>query len=403
MRFADRVQGLGGPAADAWQIHADALERRERGADVILLSVGDPDCATPPAIVAAGRASLERGRTHYAAIAGQPALRAAIAAWHERIAGLSVEPDRVVVLAGAQCALFAALQCVVGPGDEVVGFEPLYVTYPASVAASGARLVTAPLRPERSFHLDPRDLEAAITPATRAILWNSPNNPTGAVATREEVAALAEICRARDLWLISDEVYASLVFEGAHLSPAALAGMAERTIVVSSLSKSHAMTGWRLGWLFGPPQLAAHARRLALCMLYGSPAFIQDAATLALTGDIPEVAAMREHYRRRRDAVCRRLGGLPGLRCHRPDGGMFVMLDVRGTGRTADAFARGLLEEENVAVLGGDAFGAPAAGHVRVSLTVPDERLAEACDRIGRFVFRLGGKDARRWPATSGA
>jgi arginine:pyruvate transaminase len=295
----------------------------------------------------------------------------------------------VVVLAGAQSALFAACQCLLDPGDAVLVPEPMYVTYLATVAAAGARPVRVPLVPDQGFRLDLDRLASSVTPAVRAILVNSPNNPTGAVMTRPELEAVAELCRRRDLWLISDEVYASLLYEGEHVPPAALPGMAERTVTVSSLSKSHAMTGWRVGWLVGPPELARHAARLSLCMLYGLPAFVQDAATVALTRELAEVADMRERLRRRRDAVCRRLAGLPGLACSRPQGGMFVMLDVRRTGLGADTFARRLLAEELVSVLAGDAFGGAAAGHVRLSLTAPEERLAEACDRIGRFAFRL--------------
>lgn len=398
MHFSGRVKGLGGPATEVWEILALAAERRRRGEDVIVLAIGDPDQPTPAAVVEAAKASLDRGRTHYADVAGQPALRAAIAARHAATTGQVVDPAQVVVLSGAQCALFATLQCLLDPGDEAIVFEPAYVTYPATVAASGATLVPVPLRPENGFHLDPSDLHRALTPRTRAILWNSPNNPTGAVGSRAELEAVAAACVERELWLVSDEVYAGLVYEGEHLGPAALPGMAERTVTVSSLSKSHAMTGWRLGWLVGPPQLAAHAANLALCMLYGSPGFVQDAATTALTTDLPEPAAARERYRRRRDAVVRRLSMLPGLRCHKPAGGMFVMVDVRGTGLSADAFAHGLLAAEGVALLPGDAFGPPAAGHVRLSLTVGEDRLAEACERIGRYAFRLAGR-SRRPPA----
>jgi arginine:pyruvate transaminase len=245
------------------------------------------------------------------------------------------------------------------------------------------------LRPENGFHLDPADLARAVTPRTRAILWNSPNNPTGAVATTDEIEALAHMACEHDLWLVADEVYAGLVFDGAHRSPAGLPGMAGRTVTVSSVSKSHAMTGWRLGWLVGPEALARHAGNLALCMLYGSPAFIQDAATLALTRDLPEVAAMRERLRRRRDIALDLLANLPGLAYHRPDAGMFMMLDVRRTGRSAHDFAYGLLAAENVALLPGNAFGSPAAGHVRLSLTVPEERLIEACERIRRHALTL--------------
>ena len=393
-RFAARVAGLGGAEAAAWEIHAQAVQRRADGEDIILLSVGDPDFPTAPPIVAAAKASLDQGRTHYAAIAGQLPLRQAIARHQERVSGQAVDPDHILVLAGAQSALFTACQCLLQPGDEVIVPEPMYVTYPATVAAAGAEVVRVPLVAERGFHVDLDALAAAVTPRTRAVILNSPHNPTGAVMTRHELEAVARLCRRHDLWLISDEVYATLHYEGEHVSPAGLPGMASRTVTVSSLSKSHAMTGWRVGWLIGPPELVEHAANLALCMLYGSPPFIQDAATAALAMEGGEAAAMLERFRRRRDAVCRRLAGLPGLACTRPRGGMFVMLDVRRTGLSAETFAQRLLAEEGVCVLSGDAFGGAAAGHVRLSLTAPDERLAEACNRIGRFAFRLGAPAA---------
>lgn len=396
MRYAKRAAALGGAEAEAWNIHYEALARRARGEDVIVLSVGDPDFATPAPVVAAAKASLDRGHTHYADVAGQQELRAAIAALQSKLQPEPVSPEQVVVVAGAQCGLFAAAQLLLDPGDAVIVPDPMYVTYPATLAAAGARLVRVPLLPERGFHLDLDRLAAAVTPEVRAILLNSPHNPTGAVMTRAELEVVAELCRRHDLWLISDEVYAGLVYEGEHVSPASLPRMAERTVTVSSLSKSHAMSGWRVGWLIGPPELARHAANLALCMLYGSPGFVQDAATVALTQELVEVAAMRERFRRRRDAVCRRLAGLPGLACQRPRGGMFLMLDMRRTGLSADAFAKALLAEEGVAVLAADAFGGGAAGHVRLSLTVPDERLAEACNRIGRFAFRLSSTQAPR-------
>ena len=395
-RFASRVDGLGGAEAAAWDIHSEAIRRRSAGEDVIMLSVGDPDLPTPAAVVAAAKDSLDRGRTHYGSVVGEKSLRTAIARHHARLTGQEVEANRVVVLAGAQSALFTACQCLLQPGDEILVPEPMYITYPATVAAAGARMVRVPLIAERGFHLDLDALAAAVTDRTRAVLLTSPHNPTGAVMTRHEVETVAELCRRHDLWLISDEVYASLLFEGEHVAPAALPGMDERTVTVSSLSKSHAMTGWRVGWLIGPPDLADHAAHLALCMLYGSPPFIQDAATVALDADAGAGEQLRERFRRRRDAVCRRLAGLPGLNCTRPKGGMFVMLDVRRTGFSAQEFAARLLAEEGVSVLAGDAFGGAAAGHVRVSLTAPDERLAEACNRIGRLAFRLAAPAGAR-------
>ena len=291
--------------------------------------------------------------------------------------------------AGAQNALFSALQVLVGAGDEVITPDPRYSTYEAVVGATGATLVSVPLVPERGFHLDLQALAAAITPRTRVILLNSPHNPTGAAMSRADVEAVAALAQRHDLWLVSDEVYAALSFESEHVSPASLPGMAERTVVVSSLSKSHAMTGWRVGWAIGPLELARHLHNLFLCMLYGSPGFVQDAAIVAIEQASNEVETMRETYRRRRDLVAPWLDRLPGLGCRLPEGGMFCMADCRGSGLSSQDFAIRLLEEESVAILPGDGFGRQAEGFLRISLGLPDATLAEACRRIEAFCGRL--------------
>ena len=390
--LATWTAGLAGPATDAWDIHVDAVARAERGEDVILLSVGDPDFDTPLRIRQAAKDALDAGRTHYADVQGKPALRRAIARQHERITGQAVDFDQVVVLAGAQCALFAACQCLLNPGDEVVVPAPAYLTYPATIAAAAAVLVPVPLLAETGFRPDLAAIERAIGPRTKAILINTPNNPTGAVFTADEIRRLCELALRHGLWLISDEVYAELIYEGSHASPAGVPGMDEHAVVVSSLSKSHAMTGWRIGWAVGPKRVAEVIHDLALAMLYGLPDFIQDAATVALGQVHPELAAHRQDYRARRDRFCDGLAEAPGLIARRPAGGMFVMVDVRGTGLSPDQFARGLLDEQAVAVLSGEAFGGPARGHVRVSLTMPAERLALAAARIGRFADDLAAR-----------
>ena len=386
-RFSPLVDRIAGAGSRAWEIHFRAVQRLRAGEEIVLLSVGDPDFDTPAPVVAAAKHALDGGRTHYADIAGDPALRQAIARHHLSVTGQAVAPEQVVVLAGAQCALFASALCILAPGDEVLAPEPMYVTYEAVAGVAGATIRGVPLRPERGFHLDPAELEAAIGPRTRAILLNSPNNPTGAVMTRAETEAVAEIARAHDLWVLSDEVYASLCFTEDRVSIASLPGMAERAVTLSSLSKSHAMTGWRIGWMVGPRDLAAHVARLALCMLYGSPPFVQDAARVALEDPAVavETARMKETLRARRDLVFEALSKAPGLAMHRPEGSMFMMLDVRGTGLSAQDFAAGLLEETGVAVLPGDAFGPHAAGHVRISLAVDADPLGRACGRIAAF------------------
>jgi len=246
-----------------------------------------------------------------------------------------------------------------------------------------------PLRPENRFHLDPTDVAAAIGPHTRGILLNFPHNPTGAILTREEGLEIAALCRRHDLTLISDEVYAELTFEGGHLSPAALPGMAERTAVVSSLSKSHAMTGWRCGWSITPIPLAEHLERLARCMFFGVAQFVQDAGAVALGTAAAQSAMLRDNYRSRARVVAERLGRVDGLTCRIPEAGMYVFADVRGTGMDGKRFAAELLDATGVAVTPGEGFGPSGAGHVRITLGTSEGRLTEACDRIAAFVQSL--------------
>jgi arginine:pyruvate transaminase len=389
MRFTNFVERIGGKGADAWAIHLEAERQRAAGREIILLTVGDPDQAPPAAVVEATVAALRRHRTGYAPIAGFPETRAAIAGRFQRATGRDCGPDNVVVVPGAQAGLYAALQCVAGAGDEVIVPEPIYATYEAVIGASGAAMVNVALESERGFHPDIGEIAAAITPRTRLIWINSPHNPTGAVLSRAEIEAIAELCRTHDLWLLSDEVYETLAYGAPHVSPWSLPGMADRTIVVSSLSKSHAIPGFRLGWVIAPPDLIGHLSNLILCMLYGGPPFIQDGALAALTRDLPEAAAMHEIYRARAIRMTEILSAAPHCRVAAPEGGMFVMLDIRKTGLPAARFAGRLLDDEAVAVLPCDGFGPSAAGHLRISLTAPDAVLAEAGARIVRFAAAL--------------
>ncbi|KAB0509740.1 pyridoxal phosphate-dependent aminotransferase [Pseudomonas moorei] len=382
MRYSALTQRIAGDGAAAWQIHDRALQLREQGVDVLLLSIGDPDFDTPQPIVQAAIASLLAGDTHYPEVRGSRGLRDSIARRHRQRSGQGVDADHVIVFPGAQCAVYSVAQCLLDPGDEVIVAEPMYVTYEGVIGACAATVVPVPVRPQNGFRIDPADVAARITPRTRAILLNSPNNPSGASLPLSTWQALAALCIRHDLWLISDEVYSDLLYEGEHISPASLPGMAERTATINSLSKSHAMSGWRVGWAIGPKPMAEHLVNLSLCMLFGIPEFVQKAAQLALDEDLPQVALMREEYRQRRDLVCESLNHCPGLRAVRPDGGMFVMVDVRQTGLSAQRFAERLLEGYGVSVLAGEAFGPSAAGHIRLGLVVDQQKLADACRRI---------------------
>ncbi|HZB93847.1 MAG TPA: pyridoxal phosphate-dependent aminotransferase [Stellaceae bacterium] len=393
LQFAPLTGRIAGRGARAWSIHFEALRRRAAGSPVILLTVGDPDQEAPAAVVEATTAALQQGRTGYSPILGLPELRAAIAARVERRSGVSCTAENIAVVPGTQAGLYAALQCLAGPGDEVLAFEPIYATYEAVVGAASARLVTAPLRPETGFHPDLAALAAAVTPQTRVLWINTPHNPTGAVFTAAEIEAVAELARRHDLWLLSDEVYEDLAFARPHLSPRRLPGMAERTVVVSSLSKSHAMPGFRLGWIVGPEALTPHLFNLMLCMLYGGPPFIQLGALAALQHDLPEAAALAAEYQRRAALFAGILAEAPGCRAIPPEGGMFLLLDVRGTGLSAEDFARALLAEEGVAAVPCDGFG--PSGHLRLALTQPADILAEAGQRIVRQARRLAARGAR--------
>ena len=396
MRFSPLVDRVAGQGAGAWGIHFEAMRQRDAGRDVIFLTVGDPDQPPPEPVIEATVGALRRHRTGYAPIIGYPEVRRAIAARCERRTARPCAAENVVVVPGAQAGLFCALQCLAGPGDEVIVPEPMYATYEAVAGASGASLVNVPLRPEAGFHPDLAALALAVTPRTRVIWINSPQNPTGAVMSRAEIEAIAELCCRHDLWLLSDEVYEDLAFARPHVSPRSLPDMAERTVVVSSLSKSHAIPGFRLGWIIGPEALCRHLFNLLLCMLYGGPPFIQDGALAALARELPEVAAMREEYRSRAVLLSGILGDAPNCRVTSPEGGMFVLLDIRATGLGSEAFARTLLEKEGVAVLPCDGFGPSAVGHLRISLTVADARLAEAGRRIVRLARQLDRPVTRR-------
>jgi arginine:pyruvate transaminase len=391
MKFADVVSRLVGQGYGGWSVHGKARTLIANGVDVIMLTIGDPDFHTPPAIVATAVESLHRGRTHYTPSYGELKLRQAIAAYHTRHTGQPVTHENVAVVQGAQCGLYVAAMCTLQAGDEVIMSDPVYSTYPAVIGATGASAVYVRLRPETNFHPDLDELAAAITPRTRAILFNTPHNPTGAVLRQDEIEVLADLALRHNLWLITDEVYSNFTFAHPHASPAAIADIADRCITISSLSKSHAMTGWRLGWLVGPKDLVEHAGNLLAVMAYGGPPFIQDAAVTALSDEIAEVEAMRVAYRRRRDLVHELLADTPGIRCCETEGGMYALLDIRSSGLSSMAFADQACEHARVAMLPGDAFGPTLAGYLRLSLVVPEDRLTEACRRVHEFAVERFG------------
>jgi len=385
MKFSPLVKRISGEGADAWLTHYAALAARDRGEDVIILSVGDPDLETPPAVVAKAIERLQAGDTHYCPAPGRRTVREAIAASHTKRTGQSTNADNVVYLSGAQNALFVASMCIAGPGDEIISFDPMYPTYPATLQASGARMVRAPT--SGHFRPDLAALASLVTERTRAIVWATPNNPSGVILNESELATIAGLAERHDLWLISDEVYAGLA-PGGHI-PGLAAQLPERVITLGSLSKSHAMTGWRAGWLVGPRELAIHAESLVMCMLFGLPGFIQEAVITALSVAPEAERRIRDYCDMRRARMVAGLAGIPRISTVVPEAGMFMLVDVRGTGLSGYEFMQALYKSQRVSVLDGAAFGRETAGFVRVCFATDPVSLDSGCERIRRFCERF--------------
>lgn len=387
MKYAATIEGLADLGGAKWRIHGMAQALMRAGRDVILLTIGEPDVPPPPGLMDHAVRAMRAGRTGYSNGRGEPALLEALAARYGARSGGAFTPDRFLCFPGTQTALYAVMTGIAEAGAEVLVGDPMYATYEGLIRATGAAMVPVPLRPEAGFRMRAEDVAARVTPATRAILINTPNNPTGAILRPEDIAAIGEVARAHDLWLISDEVYEDLTHGGAPFtSAAAFPDLAERVIVCSSISKSHAAPGFRSGWCLASETFCERLLPLAETMLFGNQPFIADMTVAALNDPDMVAAGMRARLARRAALVEDRLDGVGGLRVHRPEAGMFALLDVSATGATGAGFAQDLLQAQGVAVMPGSSFGRTLQGWVRVGLTIEDARLAEACDRIAAHV-----------------
>ena len=388
MQYSDLVERIDVPGSKAWLVNTEAQKRKRNGEDVIVLAIGDHEFDTSEQIVSAGIESLNRGRHHYTPAAGERHLKQAVVDFHRRVNKHTITPANVVIVPGAQCGLFTTCMCLFNPGDEVIVPDPMYSTYEGTIHCSGATVKPLKLRAELDFQLEPDDLAGAVGPNTKGLFLNTPHNPSGAVLRQDTMKEITALCKENDVWIVSDEVYATMTFDVPHVSPSVFPGMLERTVVIASMSKSYAMTGWRLGWCI-TDKITAHNIELLLGnVLFGVAPFVQDAAAKALQDEsIPaEITAV---YRRRRDFVLQRLQQVPNLKFHKPDGAMYLMIDIRPTGLDSEDFAWRLLDEQKVGVLPGEGFGPGGAGHIRLSLSASDKDIARACDRIEVFVNSL--------------
>ncbi|NKF06135.1 aminotransferase class I/II-fold pyridoxal phosphate-dependent enzyme [Clostridium gasigenes] len=354
--------------------------------DVISLGVGEPDFVTPWNVREAGIYSLEKGHTHYSSNAGFIELRTEIAKYLDRRFDLKYNPlDEILVTVGGSEGIDIALRALVGPGDEVIIPEPSFVAYKGCTAFTGATAKVLNLRAEDEFKLTPKMLEEAITPKTKVVIIPFPNNPTGAIMTREELSGIVEVLKDKDVIVISDEIYAELSYDRKHVSIASFPEMKEKTLVINGFSKAYAMTGWRLGYICGHPILIDAIKKIHQYALMCSPTVSQFAAIEALkSGDDSVFTMVREYNRRRRVLV----DGFKkmGLDCFEPLGAFYVFPCIKSTGMTSDEFCEKLLKTEKILVIPGNAFGDCGEGFIRACYASSMENIMEALKRIERFI-----------------
>jgi aspartate aminotransferase len=373
----------------AFEVSARARALAAQGRPMIYLQIGEPDFDTPANVRAAAKRALDEGETHYSPFAGIPALREAIAADVAKRKGVQADPSQVFVTVGGKGVMLYAILGLVDPGDEVIVPDPGYPIYESLTRFVGATPVPIPIRMEHDFRLDVDELASLITPRTRVLFINSPANPTGGVLTRSDLTRIAELATEHDLWVVADEIYGRILYDGAeHVSIAALPGMAERTIILDGFSKTFAMTGWRLGYAVVPTSLIPTYAQLIINTISCAPTFVQIGAVEALRGQQDDVDAMVVEFKARRDLIVDGLNAIPGIRCAKPRGAFYVFPDISGTGMTGAELAEGLLVDAGVCVLAGTAFGGIGVNHIRISYANSRENLLEALDRIRAYVAK---------------
>jgi arginine:pyruvate transaminase len=377
--MSDRLSGLG---AAKWAVHVEGLARTAAGEKVTFLSIGEPDLPPPASVLDQAVASIRGGRLKYAAGQGEQVALDAIATHLSRRSGQEVSPDQIVYTAGTQNGLCTVLMTLVQTGDEVLVPDPYYATYEGLVAASGATFVPVPTLPEDGFHVTAKQIEAAITPRSRVLLLNTPSNPTGAVLSQNEIDEIGEVCERHDLWIVVDEVYADLTYSAPFCSPFDRPHLRHRTLAVSSISKSHALPGFRAGWIASPLEVTQRLVLVAEAMLFGSQPFIEDALAVALSQRHPEVENLSAAFKDRAQQLVGAFEGSTAAKARMPEGGMFIMVDIRETGMSGDDFAWMLLNDHDIVVMPGESFGTGGAGHIRLALTNDVKILREAGARI---------------------
>ena len=383
MRYAERMSQLG--TETAFEVLAKARALEAKGKTIVHLEIGEPDFDTPATIRAAAIRAIEEGFTHYGPSAGLPEVREAIASYISKDRGLRVTMDQVVVTPGGKPVLTFAILACVDPGDEVIVPNPGFPIYESAVRFAGGTPVHLALREDRDFRIGAADIEPLLTKKTKMLVLNSPHNPTGSVLTPRDLDEIAALLRDRDLFVLSDEIYSKIIYDGTHETIATRPGMAERTILLDGFSKTYAMTGWRLGYGVMNPTLAKHVARLATNVYSCATSFVQRAAPTALTGPQDDVKAMLAEFSRRREVILEGLNAIPGVSCRKPAGAFYVFPNVTALGMKSSQIEHLLLEEGGVAALSGTAFGSNGEGYVRFSYANSIENIREGLRRFEAF------------------
>ncbi len=387
MKLSEKMSRLGTESAFKVLAQAQALEAK--GKSVVHLEIGEPDFDTPKHISEAAFAALQKGQTHYVNAQGILPLRKEIAKLMEKTCGVPIDPDRVIVTPGAKPIMFYAILALLQRGDEAIYPDPGFPIYESMIRFTGAKAVPIPLREELDFSLDVKELASRITPRTRMIILNSPQNPTGGILKESDIRAIADLARKHDITIFSDEVYDHIIYEGEPFSITSLPGMLDRTILLNGFSKTYAMTGWRLGYAVMPKELVEPTVKLIVNSVSCTPAFIQYAGIAALTGPQDSVPVMAAEFKRRRDLVVSGLNSIPGISCLSPKGAFYVFPNIKKLGKSSQELADYLLNEGGVATLSGAAFGKYGEGYLRLSYATSTENLNKALERIRAAVAKL--------------
>jgi aspartate/methionine/tyrosine aminotransferase len=385
MKLAERMNRIGVEGAFEVFVRAKALEAQ--GRDIIHLELGEPDFGTPQHIVEAGKQALDEGWTRYGPTQGLPELREAIASYICRTRGIRVGAEHVCVVPGAKPVMFFLMMALLEPGDEAIYPNPGFPIYESMINFLGAKPVPIPLVEERGFSFDLNVLKDRLTPKTKLLILNSPHNPTGGVIPPDDLRAIADLVRDRDLVILSDEIYTRIYFgQEAPLSISSLPGMQEKTVILDGFSKTYAMTGWRMGYGVMPAWLVDPVIKLMVNSNSCTASFTQRAGIAALDGPQDNVGKMVEEFRRRRDAFCAALNTVPGFRCPLPGGAFYAFPNIQGTGWKSKDLADALLQQAGVACLSGTAFGEYGDGYLRFSIANSYEKLMDAAERIRKLI-----------------